>query len=274
MRYLSWMFFCLAPFGLFCSESGNGLILCPIFIILGFVFKWLENNSSKTPKAIVKVEPRKFWEWHYKSFIGNWGVNYDKDARKWATYVAQSHNCWVPPEEEQERIARENGIITYEIRIEEENKRKEKEAIEKKRKEEEDNKWDRLQVGKYYLMWKLMNKYKRTMFGKKGKGNTCYFPDMTIERTLSCFRFADDGCVGDYGSKGKFNKTCKEMWETSLTYEEKKEATKWIKEYEERLLREINDYIEKGIPMPTIEKHRYDLRYICEELNKQYGFIK
>lgn len=123
MESLSWIFFCLSPFALFCSEGGNGLILCPVFIILGFVFKWIGNNSGGTPTAVVKVEPQEFWEWHYKNRIRKTLDNRDsisdrkmasddKGAREWATAMCGYHNVWIPPQEEQERIARENGVIT------------------------------------------------------------------------------------------------------------------------------------------------------------------
>jgi hypothetical protein len=126
MGYLSWLFFCLSPFALFCSEDGNGLILCPVFIILGFVFKWIGNNSNGTPTAVVKVEPQKFWEWHYKdrmrsalsqkdSISDNLMAYKDKEARRWATTICGYHNAWVPPEEKQEQIARANGVITEQM---------------------------------------------------------------------------------------------------------------------------------------------------------------
>ena len=96
MEFLSWLFFCLSPFALFCSEDGNGLILCPVFIILGFVFKWIGSNSNATPTAVVKIDPREFWEWHYKNRIrktiedrdtlgDRMMAAKDKEAREWAT---------------------------------------------------------------------------------------------------------------------------------------------------------------------------------------------
>ena len=120
MEYLSWLFFCLSPFALFCSEDGIGLILCPVFILLGFVFRWIGSCSSGTPTAVVKVKPQEFWEWHYKDrmrntlaqkeTIGDELMAYkDKEARDWATTICGYHNAWVPPESTQEQIARANG---------------------------------------------------------------------------------------------------------------------------------------------------------------------
>lgn len=126
MDYLSWLFFCLSPFALFCSEDGNGLILCPIFILLGFVFKFIGGNIDNTPTATVKIEPQSFWEWHYKDRMRSMYVQkdlgdegrmaiHDREARQWATTICGYHNAWVPPEAKQEQIARENGVITEQM---------------------------------------------------------------------------------------------------------------------------------------------------------------
>ena len=262
MNGLSWLFFCLAPFGLFCSESGNGLILCPVFIILGFVFKWVENRSNGNPTAIVEIEPQKYWECMYKDYVDTWsatfgmGIRMDKEARGGATSMCRIHNCWIPPEEEQERIARENGIFT------------------EKMKQEEDNNWDRIQTGKHYLMNELKEKYEMVMFGKRGRGNRCKYPSLIIEYAIDCLEFADHSTVNEYFTKEKFDISCKEMWNAVLTAEEKSEATKWVEEYEKRLLQEVNDYVDNDISMPTIEKHNYQNKCRYYEINKQYGFIK
>ena len=135
MEFLSWLFFCLSPFALFCSENGNGLILCPVFIILGFVFKWVGSNCGNTSKAVVKIEPQKFWEWHYKdrmrSMIAEKDSTSDRlmaykdqEARRWATTICGYHNAWVPPETTQEQIARANGVVTEQMVKEKEEKKR------------------------------------------------------------------------------------------------------------------------------------------------------
>ena len=177
MESLSWIFFCLSPFALFCSEDGNGLILCPIFIILGFVFKWIGNSSKGTPTAVVKVEPQKFWEWHYidrmsstlaqKDTISDGLMALkDEEARRWATTICGYHNAWVPPESKQEQIARANGVIT-----------------EQMVKEKKANK-DRIQIGKYFLMKELYEKYYGKRFGKDGRGERYCYPYTTIEEDI------------------------------------------------------------------------------------------
>ena len=149
---LSTIFFILTPFGFFCTGNGTGLITGPLFLILGFVFKWIESNSGGTPTATVKVEPQKFWEWHYKDRMRSMYVQkdlgdegkmaiHDREARQWATTICGYHNAWVPPETKQEQIARENGVVT--------------EKMIKERKEKK----DRIQIAKYFLMVRLEEKY-------------------------------------------------------------------------------------------------------------------
>ncbi len=234
MEFLSWMFFCLSPFALFCSENGNGMILCPVFIVLGFVFKWVGSNSSGTPKVVVKVEPQKFWEWHYKDRMRNTLAEKDsisdglmalkdKEARDWATTICGYHNAWVPPESEQERIARANGVVTEQMV-------KEK-AVNR----------DRIQIGKYFLMNELEEKYHSTKIGKGGRENCC-FPRTHIEEDKGKIRSSDDRYISDYWTKSKYNKSISEIW-GSLSEEEKNQATKWIEEYEEKLIKQCNEYV-------------------------------
>lgn len=234
MEYLSWLFFCLSPFALFCSENGNGLILCPVFIILGFVFKWIGNNSSGTPTAVVKIEPQKFWEWHYKDRMRSMYVQkdsgdegkmaiHDQEARQWATSMCGYHNACVPPEAMQEQIARANGVVT-----------------EQMVKEKTVNR-DRVQIGKYFLMNELEEKYRSTKIGKGGRENCC-FPSMYIEEDKDKIRSSDDRFISDYWTKSKYNKSISEIWR-SLSEEEKNQATKWVEEYEEKLIKQCNEYV-------------------------------
>lgn len=224
MGFLSWLFFCLSPFALFCSEDGNGLILCPVFIILGLVFKFAESNSSGKSTATVKVEPQKFWEWHYVDRMRNTlnqkdSINdglmalRDKEARRWATTICGYHNAWVPPKDKQEQIARSYGVITEKIAKENTIKR------------------DRIQIGKYFLMSVLKFKY----------SNAACYTKREIEKdmkkiTISEHLGADDWCV-----KQKYGKTVREMCKT-LTDEEKREAVEWINEYESKLVQAVKDY--------------------------------
>lgn len=234
MEYLSWLFFCLSPFALFCSEDGNGLILCPVFIILGFVFKWAGSNSGKTSQVVVKVEPQEFWEWHYKDRMRSTLAQKDtisdglmalkdKEARSWATSICGYHNAPVPSEGTQEQIAKANGVIT--------------EKMVKERKEKK----DRIQIGKYFLMNELEEKYYSTKIGKGGREGCC-FPRTYIEEDKYKIELSDGRDVSDYWTKSKYNKSISEMWE-SLSEEEKTQATKWIDEYEKKLITLCNEYV-------------------------------
>ena len=232
MEFLSWFFFCLSPFALFCTENGGGLILCPVFIILGFMFKYAGNNVGG--KAVVKIEPQKFWEYHYKERMrstlaqkntisdGLMALK-DKEARSWATTICGYHNAWVPPEGKQEQIARANGVIT-----------------EKMVKASEIKK-DRIQIGKYFLMNELEEKYYSTQIGKGGRENCC-FPCVYIAEDKYKIESSDGRQISDYWTKSKYNKSISEIWE-SLSEKEKCQATKWVEEYEKNLINLCNEYV-------------------------------
>ena len=225
MEFLSWFFFCLSPFALFCSEGGNGLILCPVFIIVGFIFKYAGNNNESTPKAVVKVDPKEFWEWHYKDRMRSTlaqkdSINdglmalEDKEARDWATTICGYHNVWVPPESTQEQIARANGVIT------------------EKMVKENTIKKDRIQIGKYFLMCELKSKYDnvKTWHARK-----------EIEKDMKKIKISRHSGADDWYVKREYGKTVNEMWKT-LSLEEKQQAEKWVKEYEEKLIQSVQDY--------------------------------
>ena len=226
MESLSWLFFCLSPFALFCSEGGNGLFLCPVFIILGFVFKLAGNNSGGTPTATVKVEPQQFWEWHYKDrmrttlakkdMIDDYQMSVkDTEARSWATTICGYHNAWVPPGERQEQIARSCGVITEKM-IEERNINK-----------------DRIQIGKYFLMKKLLLKYSKDWCMEK-----------EIKKDIAKIKISHHAGVDDWYVKQEYGKTVIEMCQT-LSIEEKEQAVKWVREYEAKLIKAVKDYEER-----------------------------
>lgn len=266
MKTLSWMFFCISPFALFCSEHGNGLVLCPIFIILGFLFKWIGENYNSTPTAVVKVKPNEFWEWHYKNRMRDTLNNKetindglmalrDKEARSWATTICGYHNAWVPPKDEQERIARANGVVT--------------EAMI----EEESQAWNRLQVGKYFLMQKLKEKYKGKSYGNGDWYTKNYRHELIIEDACKALRLYNRNSISSYSILSDYGMNEEAVWNTVLSDTEKTNAQKWVDEYENRLLKEIDDFVNNGVNMPTIKKHNAAI-YGNLELNIKYGFVK
>ena len=235
MGFLSWLFFCLSPFALFCSEDGNGLILCPVFILLGFVFKWIEGNGCDTPTATVKVEPQKFWEWHYKDRMRNTlaekdSINdglmalRDKEARDWATTICGYHNAWVPPEEKQEQIARACGATTEKMI---------KKSNEKK---------DKIQVGKYLLMKELMEKHDTTR-ASRGERSLFYYPKTRIKKDIDKIKTSNDEYITEYWAYSKYKKSVREIWD-GLSVEEKNQAARWVEEYERQLINIAREYAE------------------------------
>lgn len=223
MEYLSWLFFCVSPFALFCSDSGDGLILCPICIILGFVFKRAGSRSGKSG-VVVKVDPKHFWEWEYikritpiiakrASINDELMAARDKEAREWATTICRYHNVWIPPESIQEQIARANGVVTESMV---------REKVIKK---------DRIQIGKYYLVRELYLKYENR---KKWRISLKIKDDMNKIESNSI-------CMCDWNIKREYGMTVSEMWK-DLSPEEKEQVLEWFKEYAEKRIQTIEDY--------------------------------
>ena len=245
MEFLSLLFFCLSPFALFCSDNGTGLLLCPIFILVGFIFKWIGSLNISLPKREIDVEKEKrFWEIHYKDAIApalkDIKPLLDKDsslrdiaiacrdrkAREWATWVCRCNNAWIPPFYMQEQIARENGVITEQVVKER--------AIQR----------DRIQIGKYYLMRELENKHGRKIFKSETTKRQQYVGDI-IKKSYQKLELSDGCPVTDGAIKIDYNTTASEMW-LSLSEEEKKLSEINVKKFEEELLKKLDDYLNGG----------------------------
>ena len=216
MEYLSWLFFSISPFALFCSEDGNGLILCPVFVVLGFICKWAANQSRKKPRGIVKLEPQEYWEWHFKQRLNEKihpnlnSTNTPEMARDWANQMCIYHGVGYPSDERFEQICKEMGLKT------------------KKVKDNEDEEYDRIQSGKYYLLDRF-EKIPRTPWDRiniiKMEKKKLYF-----KKTGHCYG------VGDIQIWSRFNKDTDEMWNV-LTQEERDEATKWFEEWKNNAIK-------------------------------------
>lgn len=235
MESLSWIFFCLSPFALFCSENGSGLILCPVFIILGFVFKWIGNIPIGGSKDVIKINSSEFWEWHYKDRMrstlcikdnSDALIAYkDKEARRWATTICGYHNAWVPPEDTQEQIARAYGVVTDQMI---------KDSNEKK---------DKIQVGKYLLMKELMEKHDTTRVST-GERRLYYYPKTRIKKDIDKIKSSNDKYITEYWAYTKYKKSVREIWD-GLSEEEKNQALRWVEEYERQLINIAREYAEK-----------------------------
>ena len=259
MKFLSSLFFILSPFALFCSPNGTGLLLCPGFIVLGFVFaskaegtktekfsrvdengkqhdyKIVTNKQGYVTKVVEQVPGHKFWEWHYKDAMikaeirngkmDEWKIAIeDKQARQWATTVCRAHSAWVPPVEWQEKIARENGFVT-----------------EKTLKEREVQR-DRVQIGKYFLMKELLEKYGHREIRKDGSDKH-YYPRLRIQEDIDKIKMSGNSYVCEYYVMSKFNKSIIDMW-NSLSKEEKAQSSKWVDKYEKQLMRMVDAYLD------------------------------
>ena len=104
MNYLGTMFFILTPFGFFCTENGTGMITGITFLILGFLCKSIGNGAFKLSKKTVRVTPKNFWEYQYRTFRQR-GLN-DKNARDTANYITNINRYPIPLKDEMDKIAR------------------------------------------------------------------------------------------------------------------------------------------------------------------------
>ena len=250
MEFLSIIFFSVAPFALFCSEGGNGLFLCPLFLILGAICKWISNGGIDEMHR-PRVSSEEFWTIHfldhYNSWRGNEKVNVTaEDSRRWADEVTRSNGGTPPSNERYEEIARANGIKTRKVR------------------QVDEDRWNRIQVEKYRLMGELEKKYGWIGFRNKDK-TRIYCPRLCIKPSRQALK----GFIKVDPLRNQ------DPWTAILAEDEKMEAKKWIEEYEERLLREMNDYLENGVKVPTIEWHKNRGGWsVYSEYDVKYGFCR
>lgn len=218
MEYLSWLFFFLTPFGFFCTESGTGLITGTVFLILGFVFKFARSSIGGTPTATFKAESQKFWMMHFEQRLNekihpNLNItNTPEMARDWANQMCIYHGVGYPSDERFEQICKEMGLKT------------------KKVKDAEDEIYDRIQAGKFFLLDRF-EKIPRTPWDRiniiKEEKKKLYF-----KKTGHCYG------VGDFQIWSRFKKDTDEMW-NSLTQKERDEATKWFEEWENNTIKNV-----------------------------------
>lgn len=239
MEYLSWLFFCLSPFVLFASDNGTGLISCPVFIILGFVFKYIakksktvsytdedgkknvykiETDECGNTKLTAVVEPQNFWEWHFKQRLNEKihpnlnATNTPEMARDWANQMCMYHGVGYPSDEKFEQICKEMGLKT------------------KKVKDAEDEVYDRIQAGKFLLLDRF-EKIQGTPWDRiniiKMEKKKLYF-----KKTGHCYG------VGDFQIWSRFKKDTGEVW-NSLTQKERDEATKWFEEWKNNAIKNV-----------------------------------
>ena len=156
MEYVSSVLLWTSPFALFCSEDGNGLTIGAILATIGLVCRWIGNNVG-----VKRLPPREFWEAHYHRRLtdnltsmgkdNEWNMaEADQEARKYATTMCRYSGISAPSDSAQEQFAIANGIIT-------------KRMLEEQKEEKY-----RIQIGKYFLMNKLIEKYANMKIDKGG----------------------------------------------------------------------------------------------------------
>lgn len=271
---MSTIFFILTPFGLFCTENGTGLIVAPIFLILGFICKWIENGGFEKINTS-KVSSEEFWTIHfldrYYSLKKSGMVCATEEAKGWADEVTKFNGGCPVSDEKFEQIAKEHGIVT------------------KKEQKTTEDIFDRIQFGKYYLLGKLKEKYKNmSIVDKEGKwaiiswSHPQYIPiEELIDASQQALSFVG---IGNNLTKlnifDKYKKEDDDIWIT-LSPREKEIAQAWVSEYEDRLVNEIKLCEKSDEPLPTIREH-YNRKYHCvaskgfekeKEFDIKYGFI-
>lgn len=199
--------------------------------------------------STIVVTRKNAWETRYKQHLGGYmgakikrgeeqklTAEDDRLARHWAS-VSVGRDM-TPSDEEQEIIARSMNIETYQMKV------------------EAKYRWNRIQKEKIKRMLDLEQKYKKNDIGQ-GKCLIAQYIEKSIEAlndglyVLNAFTVMRDMRLPNLG-------IAKE-WELKLDLatksEEVTEAIRWVNEYDERLIREVLDYIENGVPLPTIDFH-------------------
>lgn len=244
------VFLWTSPFALFCSKNGNGIYLCIVFLILGGICKWIGNGGLE---PTIRVKPKDWWETQFRMSIDKkegkqLSPNDVQASLDWANYITTANKCPMPSEAEKERIARSMGLTTP------------------KMKQEEIDKWDRLQVGKCYLLKEFQEQFAKPGYVSR--------PDLYIEYSIRALQFSDRSTVEGYCTFHRFKKNIEEMWNTELTKREKEEARKWVEEYKSRFFEELEEYRANKTPMHTIKFHYDRNGWSDEEFDRKYGFIK
>jgi hypothetical protein len=108
-------------------------------------------------------------------------------------------------------------------------------------------KHDRLQLGKYFLMCELRQKYEGKIFKEKSGYGKMWYTNII---DFDCKKLTDSSAcrapVSELYASLHYHMTVRQMWD-DLTDQEKQQATKWVKEYEEKLLEKVKAYVEDGI---------------------------
>ena len=232
-----------------------------VFLVLGFICKWLgKNNLNPT----VKLSRKNYWEENYKAALGNVSANkdkpsaeHDKSARAQADMVTRWANIPLPTEEEKDKISLSMGVVPYKMQ---------READKQAR-----DRWNRIQHEKYRLLGEF-----EKVISWEAVGENCSFPWRYIERfPCPLERYVGDSRKVLKRSLDYYSVLEEAPWDKPLSAEEKAIATQWVNEYIKRFMKEVNDYIENNTPMPTIKYHSENRPHILyTDYNVKYGFVR
>lgn len=253
--------FIISPLVFFCSKNENAMVLGVVFLVLGFICKWIGKNNLN---PIVKLSRKNYWEENYKAALGSVSANKDKpnaehdeSARAQADMVTRWANIPLPTEEEKDKISLSMGVAPYKMQ---------REASKRA-----EDKWNRIQYEKYRQLGEF-----ESAISWEAVGKNCSFPWRFIERVpcplesyVSWSRKALKNSLNYYSVLEEA------PWDKPLSPEEKAIADQWVKEYKERFMKEVNEYIEKNTPMPTIKYHfQNGGNSLYTDYNVKYGFVR
>ena len=257
MSFLSTMFFILTPFGFFCTENGTGLITGTVFLLLGFLFRWIADGGIERANA-PKVSSETFWRTHFtnrysdfKKSIKSQRENfyYTEEAKSWADAVTRANGGIPPSDERFEEIAKELGVET-------------RKAHEKKM---ENNAFDALAVLAIIdgVKERIQNNLKSEQLNEKVTTNVIYkeivgMLQKTISKTFSRKLWLNLSEVERNGGKDELLKKIPE------------ERAKYLCEWEERL-KEIWEIDVLKRAYKISDEHLKELEIWMEELKKRYS---
>ena len=248
------LFLYTSPLALFCSKNGNGGYLFLIFIASGCLCAWIGRGGLD---PVIRVKPKDWWKAQFRASISKYDrkqLSSRNIQTSWdfANYITSVNRCPMPTEEEKERIVRSMGLVT--------------EKMKQREMQNKIDEWDRLQVGKCYLLKGFVKQFI--------EADCDYIIEKYLNFSIKALRFYDNGIVDGYGTIYRFKQDVEEVWNTKLSISEKKEAELWLESYKSRFYKELenvqND--KSRIALMASYFNRYD--WYNQELNRKHGFIK
>ena len=214
-----------SPFALFCS--GCGLVLCPVFIVLGLILKYIGVDYTGTTERIRRED---YWKWLFDKKIKDRKIT---DYQQLKQIFDHCDNCAdfnrmpKPTKQEKEELAKSFGVITQSIQDE----------VMKKR--------DRIQVAKYCLMGELAEKYSGVIIREKAHRNRCFKADRFIDRDRMHIKMSKGEIFFNHITVDGRKYEIEKIW-NNTSKKERKVAQKFVEEYEAKFLELADNFVENG----------------------------